>query len=146
MDTMPLIHYAAISLAVATFLCIVLLIFLKKKNTLLSQQLVQMGTMLEISRKRLARLQEKHDKIIAFQNSLKTAELTTMLQKTRLDARSTAVGHVLAGKYSSIRALAQKGMSVDEIASILAISPHEARQLVNLSKLAQNNSPGNSAA
>ena len=137
MDKLHPAHYAIISLAVVAVLLIVLLFLLKKKTRLLSQQLVHLTTMLEITRKRLARLQEKHDKIIAFQNSLKTAELTTMLQKPRLDAQSTASVHTLSGKYSRIRSLAEKGLSVDEIAAILGVSTHEARQLVNLSKLAQ---------
>ncbi|TKB25814.1 hypothetical protein FCL47_11955 [Desulfopila sp. IMCC35006] len=137
MDKLHPAHYATISLAVVTVLLLVLLFLLKKKTTLLSQQLVQLTTMLEITRKRLARLQEKHDKIVAFQNSLKTAELTTMLQKPRLNAQSTASGPTLSGKYSRIKSLAEKGLSVDEIAAILGVSTHEARQLVNLSKLAQ---------
>jgi orotate phosphoribosyltransferase-like protein len=41
------------------------------------------------------------------------------------------------GKYSSVQSLAQQGLSIEEIASILDVSTHEAHQLVNLSKLAQ---------
>lgn len=143
MDTIPPVHYATIGLAVAGAMFIILLFLLKKKNTFLSKQLVQMTTMLQTTQKRLTRLQEAHDRIIEFQNSLNTAELTTMLQKPRLNGRSTASGHALAGKYSNILSLTQKGMSVDEIASVLAVSTHEAQQLINLSNLAQGNSAGN---
>ena len=142
MDKINPVHYAAIGLAVAGVIFIILIFLLKRKNTCLSNQLIQMTTMLEITRKRLTKLQEKHDKTIEFQNSLNTAKLTTMLQKPRLNARKNASGNALSGKYSSIRSLTQKGMSVDEIALVLAISTHEAQQLINLSNLAQGNSAG----
>ena len=137
-------HYAIIGLAVAGIVLLVLLFLLKKKNTLLVQQLGQLTAMLERTRNQLTSLREKHDKIIEFQSNLNTAELTTMLQKPRLDSRNIASGHALSGKYSSVRSLTQKGMSVEEIASILAISTHEAQQLINLSNLAQGNSAGDS--
>jgi len=42
-------------------------------------------------------------------------------------------------RYSYIHSLAEKGLSVEEIASILTISTHEASQLVTLAKIAQGN-------
>lgn len=143
MDKIHPAYYATFGLTVVGVWLFVRLFVLKKKNTLLSQQLNHTTTLLHRTRKRYTKLQEKHDKIIAFQNSLKTAELTTMLQKPRLDAGSTAAGQAVSEKYSCIQSLAEKGISIDEISSILAISTHEARQLVNLSKLAQENSSGN---
>lgn len=146
MDKIHPAYYATIGLTAAVFLLLVRLFLLNRTNKLLSQQLSHKTTLLERTRKRLTKLQVKHDKIIAFQNSLKTAELTTMLQKPRLDAGNTTTDHVLSGKYRCIQSLTQNGKSVDEIASILAVSTHEARQLVNLSKLAQENSTGNITA
>lgn len=124
--------------------CVIFLLFLeKKKNRRLSEQLIQLTTTLEITRKQLDTVQEKHDKIIEFQNSLNVAELTTMLQKPRLNAQSVDTGKTTPGKYSNIQSLAQQGMSVEEIASVLAVSTHEAQQMVNLARLAQGNPTGN---
>lgn len=124
---------------------IVLLFLEKRRNKRLSERMIQLTTTLEMTRKQLDTMQEKHDKIIEFQNSLNMAELTTMLQKPRLNAQSVDTGKTTPGKYSNIQSLAQKGMSVEEIASVLAVSTHEAQQLVNLAKLAQGNTGDNDA-
>jgi len=130
-------------------LCVVLLIIIvrtKKENKLLARQLTATTVSLELARKQLGELQDRQAEINAFHTDLQTAELTTKLQKPRLDAQKNAASGVSTGKYSNIQSLADKGMSIEEIASTLAVSTHEAQQLVNLAKIAQGNSPGKVAA
>lgn len=113
---------------------------LKKENNLLAEQLTETTVSLERTRQNLAKLQEKHEKIIEFQNNLGEAERTTKLQKPPLsEIHAPERPRNSPERYSYIHSLAEKGLSVEEIASILTISTHEARQLVNLSKIAQGN-------
>ncbi|MFH0781265.1 MAG: hypothetical protein V2B20_04830 [Pseudomonadota bacterium] len=111
---------------------------LKKETTLLAEQLTETTISLERTRQSLTRLQEKHEEIIEFQNNLGKAELATKLLKPRLDENHT---HERARntpeRYNYINSLMEKDFSVEEIASILTISTHEARQLVTLVKIAQ---------
>lgn len=120
---------------------LVMIILIKKENKLLSQQLTETTVSLELTRKQFKELQEKHDTMFEFQNSLQVAELTTKLQKPRLNAQNPihnmAVNNSPQGKYSNIQSMIQQGMSIEKIAAILAISTHEAQQLVNLSKIAR---------
>ena len=108
----------------------------KKKNKVLSQKLLETAMRLEVTTKKLDNLQGKKDRSSVFHNSLQVAELTTKLQKPRLEAGRNARGPS-SGKYSSVPSLAEEGLCAEEIATVLAISPHEAMQLVNLAKLAQ---------
>ncbi|MGB3226304.1 MAG: hypothetical protein WBB23_26190 [Desulforhopalus sp.] len=122
-------------------LLLVMIILTKKENKLLSQQLTETTVSLELTRKQFKELQEKHDKMYEFQNSLQVAELTTKLQKPRLNAQkknlNITVNNSPPGKYSNIQSMIQQGMSIEKIAAVLAISTHEAQQLVNLSKIAR---------
>lgn len=136
--------FIAIILGLAGVWLLVQHLVQKKKNAFLVEQLAQQTTMGVETQRQLAGMQEKYDQIMAFQNSLKTAELTTLLQKPRLDAQGLGSGHKFSEKYRIMRVLAEKGLSIDEIAAVLAVSTHEARQLVTLSQLAQNNTPTNS--
>ncbi len=127
--------------SVLSVLLFVLLILVKKENKLLARQLTETTVSQELTRKQFNELQEKHDKMYEFQNSLQVAELTTKLQKPRLDAQNqnfnTSVTNSPPGKYSNIQSMIQQGMSIEKIAAVLAISTHEAQQLVNLSKIAR---------
>jgi hypothetical protein len=139
MEQFNLSHYIA-AIAIFFSLFFLLLTFLqKRKNSFLAQQLTQTTILLEATRKKLDKLQEKHEQILEFQNSLNVAELTTKFQKPRLDAQKTETNDFAPGRYSNVQSLTEKGMSADEIASTLAISTHEAHQLVNLAKLAKGN-------
>ncbi len=129
-------------LGILSTVCLLLFIMIrlvKKENKLLSSQLTETTVTLEMTRKQLGEVQEKYAKINEFQNSLQQAELTTKFQKPRLDAQHLTAKKSAPGKYGNIQALTRKGLSIEEIASVLAISTHEAHQLVNLSKLAQEN-------
>ncbi len=143
MEQLNLSHIFLIILAFFCFFFIILTFLAEKKNKRLSEQLIKTTVTLEITQKTLAELQVKNEEIKEFQASLKVAELTTMLQKPRLDAHNSETSYSPAGKYSNIQALTQKGMSVEEIASEMAISTHEAQQLITLSKLALGNSTDN---
>ena len=116
---------------------------LKKENILLAEQLTETTISLERARQNLAKLQEKHEEIVLFQNNLGTAVASSKAQQ----ARSKDVLNIVPAdrprntpeRYGFIHSLTEKGLSVEEIASILAISTHEARQLVTLTKIAQGN-------
>ena len=133
---------------IASIFCLFLIIYIileKKNNNFLKKQLIKTTITLEVTRKKLDALQEKYSENKGFQNTLDVAELTTKLQKPRLDIQINDTDNTPPGKYSEVQSLAEKGMSAEEIASVLTISPHEAHQLVNLAKLAQRNIADNIA-
>lgn len=113
---------------------------LKKENNLLAEQLTETTVSLERTRQNLAKLQKEHKETIEFQSNLGKAELTIQLQKTRLNENHVPErGRNTPERYNYIHSLMEKNLSVEEIASILTISTHEARQLVTLVKIAQGN-------
>ncbi|MDK9707964.1 MAG: hypothetical protein OEL83_13020 [Desulforhopalus sp.] len=127
--------------AMVLFLGAVLKAFaLKKENTLLAEQLTETSISLERTRQNFLRLQESHEKIGNFQNSMGEAELTTKLQKPRLaHIHTPEMSRNTPERYSYIHSLAEKGLSVEEIAQVLTISTHEANQVMTLAKIAQGN-------
>ena len=72
----------------------------------------------------------------AFSASLKTASLTTDLQRPRLE-NMAKIDKQPPEKYRILGKLASQGMGADEIATILGISPIEASQLLSLSNMAK---------
>ena len=113
---------------------------LKKDNRLLAEQLTETSVTLEQTRANLARVLEQQEKTETFENRLGAAELTTKLQQPRLGGGySSERQHHSPEKYGFIHSLAARGMSAEEIASILTISAHEARQLVALAKIGTGN-------
>jgi hypothetical protein len=147
MEHFNLPHYIALLTSIFCLLLIFFIVLGRKKNTFLSQQLTETTIALEATRKKMNLLHEKYEKIKEFQNSLNVAELTTKLQKPRMEAQNIDMGNrnSTPGKYSNVQSLAKEGMSVDQIASVLGISTHEAQQLVNLSMLAQGSFQDNGA-
>ena len=114
-------------------------ILVRKENKLLSHQLTETTINLELNLKKLRDLENRHNEIKEFQKSIEHAELTTKLQAPRLHAahgESTVnpASHA-PEKYSYVRSLTEKGMSPEEIGTVLSISQHEARQLVALTML-----------
>ena len=73
-----------------------------------------------------------------FSASLKTASLTTGLQRPRLD-NLAKVDKQPPEKYRILGKLATQGLGAEEIASILDISTMEALQLLSLSQVAKIN-------
>ena len=113
---------------------------LKKENDLLAEQLTETTMSLERSRHNLTKLQEKHKKIFEFRSDLGKAELTHRAPKPQAtDIQALETHRNSPERYNYVQSLAEKGLSVDEIASILTISIHEARQVLALSKIAQGN-------
>lgn len=138
---MEQLNISIVLLAIASLLLVVVLgkaLALKKANTLLAQQLTETSNSLETTRKNLAALREKQEKLREFQNTLTDAELSTRIYKSRTAPASNRP-RTTPERYSYIHTLADKGMSSEEIASVLTISTHEARQLVNLARIAQGN-------
>ena len=124
---------------IPVLLCIAALLktlSLKKQNKLLLEQLSEATLLNKLSEENFAELSEKHARLTEFQNSLNEAKLKTKLQKPRLNAQASE-DCFTPEKYSYVHSLTKKGLSAEEIGSILAMSPHEASQLVALSKIAQ---------
>ncbi|WP_306547011.1 hypothetical protein [Desulfobulbus sp.] len=72
----------------------------------------------------------------AFGAALKTASLTTDLQRPRLE-NLARIDKQAPEKYRILGKLASQGMNVEEIATVLGISRVEAGQLLSLSSMAQ---------
>lgn len=72
----------------------------------------------------------------AFSTTLKTASLTTELQRPRLQ-NLAKIDKQPPEKYKILSKLASQGMDAEEIASILGISRIEAGQLLSLSHMAK---------
>ena len=133
---------ATISLTVTAVACLLLLtryVMTKKENKLLLDQLTEMSIQLATNTKKFHELQGRYNDISHFQKSIEQAELTTRFQAPRLQAARVNAGTQSASqipeKYSYIRSLTEKGMSAEEIASVLSISHYEASQLVTLTKI-----------
>lgn len=120
------------------FFCCFLLTALsfKKKRDFLQKQLSETNNSFEKVKEELQNLQEKHSRTLQFKDSLATAKLTTRLQRPRLSTQNSAADNPPPDKYRLVHSLTEKNMSIDEIASFLTISCHEAQQLVTLAKLA----------
>lgn len=110
---------------------------LKRKKDSLLRQLVEKNSSFEQIKDQLKNLHEHYDRAKTFQSSLAAAELAAQLQKPRHSTTASPAGGLTPEKYRLVHTLTQKNMSIDEISSFLAISSHEAQQLVTLSKLAQ---------
>ena len=110
---------------------------LKKTNGRLTRKLSETTSSFNRNRKQLATLQDKQATAEGFQRDLNKAELTAQLQKPRTSLQASSGSSNAPEKYSYIHSLIQKGMSAEEIGSILTISTHEAKQLVTLSAIAK---------
>jgi hypothetical protein len=125
MEYNTIITFASISL------CILLLLrslFIKKTA---KTQTVAIATL----QKELQSMKESELREQNFQNSLKHAEVSTELQKTR-SVYSNKKGKLRAPeRYGYAQAMFQSGMATDKIASALGMSGNEITQLVKLSNL-----------
>jgi len=110
-------------------------IALKKQRDLYQCKLLETTGFLEKAREDLKYFHDLQNNAECFKNSLAAAELTTQFQKPRLSVQTSPANNSIPERYNFIHSLIQKKMSSDEIASILSISPHEAEQIVTLSKL-----------
>jgi len=113
---------------------------LNKENHLLADQLTETTISLEKARQHLAKILAQHEQTSDFHNSLGRAKLSANLQQPQLASiLSQERPRNSPERYNYVHSLTEKGMSVEEIATILAISTHEAGQLVTLTKIAQGN-------
>ncbi|BDD87352.1 hypothetical protein [Desulfofustis limnaeus] len=70
----------------------------------------------------------------AFAADLSRAELATRFQHPRLQQQDGGEAAV-PERYRYVQRLSDSGMSAEQVAELLAISPHEAQQLVRLARL-----------
>ena len=113
-------------------------IHFQKKSRSLSGQLLEATGNLETIQSNLQDLQQKYNQSLEFNRNLSDAEITTRLQSSRLSLQTRPDTPEAPERYRYVHRLAGNGMAAEEIASVLSISSHEARQLVTLSRLAQN--------
>jgi hypothetical protein len=138
MTQIPLIIAGAAILAIMNIVFLLRLALLAKDKKLLSEQLTQTTVALEQARQSLEHCQAQKTGASAFAEDLNNAELTTQFQKPRLDSQFQANAAAAAPtRYGFIHSLLEREMPLQEIASILAISLQEARQLATLSRLAK---------
>ena len=113
----------------------------RREKILLAGQLTATSRGLEQATRELAALRLEQDESSVFKESLGTAQLTTRLQQPRLAAGSSGGGS--PERYRYVQSLADTGMADAEIATVLAISAHEIRQVLALSRLVRQ--PGSGA-
>lgn len=136
-DPQPYYDFLLPSLLCLSLLTIFILIFVfRRKSHVLSTKLISTENELRKTETELCELKSRLESTIEFQKSLKDAEITTKLQKTRLSAQTVATSIKTPERYRYVKSLADSGMAAEEIAGVLSISPHEAAQLVTLSRLA----------
>ena len=108
----------------------------KRKSDRQAELLAKTSEELADAQSRLVELQQKNKQYAEFQESLSQAEIVTRLQRSRLSVQHDNGDMPPPERYRYVHSLASSGMSSQEISSIMSISPHEARQLVNLARLA----------
>ena len=137
MDWLNMTLFPTFILTLLLGLTTIKIVSLKKTNGRLTRELSETTSSFNRSRKQLATLEDKQATAEEFQRDLNKAELTAQLQKPRTSLQASSGTSNAPEKYSYIPSLMQKGMSAEEIGAILAISTHEAKQLVTLSAIAK---------
>lgn len=113
-------------------------IHFQKRSRSLSERLVETTGTLENMQQDLQNLRQKYSQSLEFNQNLGEAAVTTRLQRTRLFLQTNPDSLSAPERYRYVHRLAGNGMAAEEIASVLSISGHEARQLVTLAQLARN--------
>ncbi len=122
--------------ALVLFLLLAGVIFSLRQTTRRQQKKITSleATLIE-AREKIHRLETSRQEQKEFLDTLASAEITTRLQKPRLELYQS--GSVEPPeKYRYVVSMVENGMTMEEIASILAIAPAEARQLVTLARMA----------
>ncbi|WP_457572997.1 hypothetical protein [Desulfolithobacter sp.] len=99
------------------------------------QRIGSLETMLAKAEEKIHQLEARRREQEEFLETLASAEITTRLQKPRLELHQDGTVET-PEKYRYVASMVQNGMTMEEIASILAIAPAEARQLVTLARMA----------
>ncbi len=139
METLDIVLFPTIIVTLLFFLSVVKIISLKKENRQLSGKLDETTISLDLTKKELAKIEHSHATTEKFQSSLDYAKHESKLQSSFSRQVSSSQNSNAPEKYSYIHSLIKKGLSAEEIGSVLAISPCEARQLVTLSEIAAVN-------
>ena len=113
-------------------------IHFQKRSRSLSERLQETTGNLENMQHDLQTLRQKYSQSLEFNQNLSEAAVTTRLQRTRLALQTCPETLSAPERYRYVHRLAGNGMAAEEIASVLCISSHEARQLVTLAQLAGN--------
>jgi DNA-binding NarL/FixJ family response regulator len=129
---LPLFALTVAGLAVFRAICV------QRKNRSLNGQLLEINGNLQSIHNRFSELQQKYNRNLEFHQNLTDAKITTRMQTPRLSLQTRADAPTAPERYRYVHRLAGNGMAAEEIASVLSISSHEARQLVNLARLAQS--------
>jgi hypothetical protein len=126
----------ALSVALAVILgCCCVLLYIKRQRQARAQE---NSRIIALQRKIDAALHDEGFEAAReqFSASLKTASLTTGLQRPRLE-NLAKIEKQAPEKYRILGKLATQGLGAEEIASILDISTMEAMQLLSLSQVAK---------
>ncbi|MBU0665463.1 MAG: hypothetical protein KJ990_13090 [Proteobacteria bacterium] len=78
-----------------------------------------------------------------FDDNMRTAELTTRLQQSRLTVQQCGYSPATPERYRYIQSMVIKGMNAQEIADTLSMSLHETTQIISLIKVAHPQQDGN---
>lgn len=134
-----------LSLLVLLLIAAIVKIFaLLKENTLLGEQLTETSISFDRTKTSLEQLQKQHEEMAAFHQDLQEATANTRPPVTKgKDFQQVERKWTAPERYGFIHTLASRGMSVEEIATILNVSPHEARQVLHLTKIGQGNEADN---
>lgn len=123
---------------------VVKILALRKENTLLAEQLTETSVSYDKTKTSLEQLQKVHEETMAFHRDLQEAAENTRPPVTKgKDFQQVERKWSAPERYGFIHTLASRGMSIEEIAAILNVSPHEARQVLNLAKIGQGNEADN---
>lgn len=124
-------EYNTIITITALSLCVLLFI----RSIFTRKSVKEQQDSLEALQNTLQIMKENEKRELEFQNDLKSAEVSTELQKTR-SAYSNKKDKLQAPeRYGYAQAMFQSGMTTDNIASALGMSGYETNQLLKLAKL-----------
>ena len=108
----------------------------QRRNSSLAERLSEIACSLETVRHSYGELKERYDSGRQFQKNLDEAAVITRLQAPRLAIQARPEAQAAPERYRYVHRLAENGLDAEQVASVLAISSHEARQLVSLARLA----------
>lgn len=144
MSTLSLLLSLLCLLGLLLAATLVKILALRKENTLLAEQLTETSIYYDKTKTSLERLQKQHEEMVAFHKDLRDAAVNTRPPVSKVkDFQQIERKWTAPERYGFINTLASKGMSIDEIATILNVSPHEARQVLHLAKIGQGNEADN---
>ena len=136
---MPYIN-VEILVVTSLLLCIVVAVrsmYFHRKSLQHQEELTAVKQSLQTATEELAELRLMARTFATFKADLTQAELSTKMQHSRLQFNRQGEDLRTPERYHYIHSMAQKGMTANDIAAILAISTQEADQLVALANLSQ---------